>query len=364
MLINQKVKVRWSGNNKKWYEEKGYLYTKIGDTFECNANDLSPSSDYYVWLRCDYCGNKYQAMYKKHLLHTKIVNKDACEHCKGNKNVEVKLAKYNTASPTIFDNWQESQAIKVEKVHNKLWENVKQICEEKDYELLNNKFDIDIQYICNKHREFGIQTISWNHLNNGEGCKICGYEHRADKQRFTYEYVKNIIENDFKEDNCKLLSGYTNYNDYSLKIKCNCGDTFVTSLYCFIHGKRKCNKCSIKLVSGENHWNWKGGLSNETQLLRFTPEYKDWRKQVFKRDNYTCQCCGDNSGGNLEAHHIENFSSHPELRFDTNNGITLCTNCHSFYVKGGFHNIYGTINNTKEQLIEYLSLHKSTSILL
>lgn len=65
----------------------------------------------------------------------------------------------------------------------------------------------------------------------------------------------------------------------------------------------------------------------KTREERRTPEYYRWRKSVFKRDNYTCQICGQ-IGGELNAHHIEFFSKNLEKRIDINNGITLCIDCH------------------------------------
>lgn len=61
---------------------------------------------------------------------------------------------------------------------------------------------------------------------------------------------------------------------------------------------------------------------------RLSTAYKRWRFDVFARDKFTCQECGDDRGGNLNAHHIRPFANYPELRFDVANGITLCETCH------------------------------------
>lgn len=56
-------------------------------------------------------------------------------------------------------------------------------------------------------------------------------------------------------------------------------------------------------------------------------EERDWRTRVFQRDDYTCQHCGIR-GGRLQAHHIKPYAAYLDLRFDIDNGITLCVACH------------------------------------
>ena len=73
-------------------------------------------------------------------------------------------------------------------------------------------------------------------------------------------------------------------------------------------GRYCSNKCKHKWLgeqqrgqktwwnTGKNHWNWKGGITPERTKIYFSKKYRDWIKKVYKRDNYTCQKCGDNSG--------------------------------------------------------------------
>jgi hypothetical protein len=82
------------------------------------------------------------------------------------------------------------------------------------------------------------------------------------------------------------------------------------------------------VVRGAKHWNWKGGRTWE----RFRdPRYLSWRKAVLERDGYRCQSCGRQCRKHekgLAAHHIEAWSDAPTLRFDIDNGMTLCRQCH------------------------------------
>ena len=100
----------------------------------------------------------------------------------------------------------------------------------------------------------------------------------------------------------------------------------------------------------ELHHNFDPSIADDERIARrSTHENKLFRINVFERDNYTCQKCGDSTGGNLNAHHILNYKDNPEVRYSIDNGITLCENCHK-----EFHKTYGWRHTTWKQLIEFM----------
>lgn len=100
-------------------------------------------------------------------------------------------------------------------------------------------------------------------------------------------------------------------------------------------GKKKTLEQRLKMrdnnLGPKSHF-WKGGITDRNHKRRSGIEYREWRKNVYERDNYTCQICGARScaGKNvfLNADHIKPWALYPELRFDVSNGRTLCLDCH------------------------------------
>jgi hypothetical protein len=97
---------------------------------------------------------------------------------------------------------------------------------------------------------------------------------------------------------------------------------------------------------------WKGGVTSLNEKIRKSLNYKLWRKSVFERDKYTCVMCGiyfiREVTGKIVFHadHIKPFSLYPKLRFDINNGRTLCKKCHIDITKEQMKNNM-FINNVK-----------------
>ena len=81
------------------------------------------------------------------------------------------------------------------------------------------------------------------------------------------------------------------------------------------------------VLYGKDNPAWKGGITPKNTKIRNSNEYIAWRISIFERDGYKCQSC-EQVGGKLHVHHIKSFSEFPEERFNTNNGVTLCVNCH------------------------------------
>lgn len=135
--------------------------------------------------------------------------------------------------------------------------------------------------------------------------------------------------------------------------KCDCGNEKLVLSSEIKSGKIQSCGCLWKdriCQKGELHFKWNPNLTDQDRKYdRYCPEYSEWRKLVFERDNYICKKCNKKTKS-LNAHHIENYSSNLEKRTLLSNGITLCEDCHN-----DFHHQYSKYNNNYEQLNKFLN---------
>lgn len=155
-------------------------------------------------------------------------------------------------------------------------------------------------------------------------CPICGKEFRAVK--------------DFKERKQKYCSKECWNKRATIINKCKyCGKDIKTTksinkVYC----NNECRDLGYRNThKGELSYFWQGGKTKESKLRKTNAQYKEWRNEVFKRDNYICQNCGRHTR-DLEAHHIKAQSKYPELIYDVDNGLTLCHECHKLTDNYGY----------------------------
>ncbi len=103
------------------------------------------------------------------------------------------------------------------------------------------------------------------------------------------------------------------------KIVCECGKTKEV-------GAKNCQNCYFKKRTGENHPSW---IKDRTKLKDDSKErngqlHREWSRSVKNRDLWKCKIVNSDCKGKLEAHHILGWTKYPELRYQLNNGITLC----------------------------------------
>lgn len=119
-----------------------------------------------------------------------------------------------------------------------------------------------------------------------------------------------------------------------------CGVTFFRKKYKLHKGKIYCTQsCFTKNASaflnmkGKNHPLWKGGYASTT----IDGHHRKWKRKVLERDGYKCVYCG--STERLEADHLWPSARAPHLRYEVENGQTLCHKCHKKTCTYGSKNI-------------------------
>lgn len=146
--------------------------------------------------------------------------------------------------------------------------------------------------------------------------------------------LKLYLRSDFYERGYRIIKFNRNLN----------GTNYLKILSILLrHGEAILDSCieelsRLNILSIQSNGIVLRDLNVDIDRNRSGKKYKSWRDGVFKRDDYTCQMC-KLRGGKLEAHHIYPWHSHNELRYELNNGTTLCIPCHRNIHRKGNNNV-------------------------
>jgi hypothetical protein len=102
--------MKWNGNNRKWYEDRGYIWTKQNEEFEVKVEDLPYYSKTQVECLCDYCLEKgikkvISKQWNRYLTGSinSSIHKDCCKECQPIKAMESNLINYGVRRPAELD---------------------------------------------------------------------------------------------------------------------------------------------------------------------------------------------------------------------------------------------------------------------
>lgn len=202
------------------------------------------------------------------------------------------------------------------------------------------------------------KLVSGTNLKNGHA-KSCGcYNKELIKER----NFQDLTGQKFNRLTVVEYAGIHLDKFHKWKCLCDCGNYTEVITGKLKNGHTKScgclkNETSIENANknfgqqtGENHWNYKGGITPHRKADMGRKQYQDFRKAVLERDDYTCQIC-NKRGGNLEVHHILPYCNNQKIRYDVNNGITMCKKDHR-----EFHNTYSYTNFGSLDLINFMSI--------
>lgn len=358
LILPQKVKIKISSANWKHFEELGYeIPKKRGDKHKIvadttayiivNVEDLPYRSHQLVDIKCDYCGKvdklKYYDVYRQ--MNGTVCDKICCSNSCCKKEKASYIRRINIDKRMDFDNTS---------YRDKDWLYNQYIILNKSAEQISEETGLGLRTLREYIHKFGFTTKNGSKTKNITKDEL--YDLYVKHKLTTMEIGKiyglgdNTIGVLLKKYNIPIYSQSERMMNYYYEK----GGIEKAREFASNEENRILASCRQQGISREE---FNGFLTTENSRIRGRIEYFDWRKAVFERDNYTCQCCGQH-GGKLNAHHIKNFSDNENLRFDINNGITLCFDCHSLKSKYGFHRLYGQYNNTKEQLDEYIKMRQ------
>lgn len=251
MLLDKRIDIKWNNATKKWYEEKGYKYTKKGELFTINIDDMIKTSTVKVNVLCDFCGKKHIKEYRNYISGRSVIEKDCCSNkkCLAKKTKEINLKLYGVES------CMQREDIK-NKVSDKIrtsYDEVVQFCNKKGLILLSKEDEYKndrsrLNIICKNHEEKGVQETRFANIKSSKGCcfyggaELTGKSKRLDvkevKDLFRFNnYIPMFNDDDYKSSQQKLAFICEKHKDKGLQY---------TQYSILQQGQNGCKYCSLE----------------------------------------------------------------------------------------------------------------------
>lgn len=118
MILTERVEITLNSRNISYYKEKGYkipiskdkkgrFRTPKNSKIEVFAKDLSKGSHVKVLVKCDYCGQESELLYKDYLsCHSEELG-DCCRKCEGVKYKKTMQERYNASHPYNIEEFKQ-----------------------------------------------------------------------------------------------------------------------------------------------------------------------------------------------------------------------------------------------------------------
>lgn len=233
LVKGQKLKIKWNTKNKKHYVDQGCIYTKMGDEFTIDIDNIIPMGNINIKVECDYCHKIFERKYYNYLTSNKNCSKDACKSCGATKAYEIHF----------------------EKRKNETFDKLEKILKEKDYVLLTDRNDfttvrMSIDYICKEH---GKQTAILDNLLCGHGCLSCKYINQKQQLRNNPDDIEKCI-NSINNNTLLNKEDYVGVYEKNLKILCGiCRKNIFTTSFDAYKWKNNntCVECSNRCSKNE-----------------------------------------------------------------------------------------------------------------
>ncbi len=324
MLPNQKVIIKWNGQNKKYYTEKGYPFTKVGDEFKVEIKDVPKGSHVLVRFICDYCKGKHQIeensqfkSYKSLLKIRRGTPKDCCNYkeCKKEKQRETYITNlienentFGHRYPELLNEWSSKNS-------------------KSPYEYSSGT-DMKVWWVCKDNPNHEWEASIYNRAKKNTGCPYCSGKIVCSDNNLEYLFPEIAKQWHPLKNNGLLPSQVTKGTATMIWWSCEKGHEWETSVLDRTSGSG-CPYCSNRRVCIDNclatthpeiakDWDYGKNILTPYEVTYGVAmevwwkckENHSYKSRVLSRSHgYGCPTCSESKGEKeirnfLESHNI------------------------------------------------------------